>query len=72
MDKIENIVSAVLLEAADKFVLSEKELAQGRHERFKSRVIRTVKRAVRWHIFFDICIIVIFFTFLLLDRSRDE
>lgn len=71
MDKVENIVPAVLINAADKFVRKEKELSQGRNERFRNRVIKTARRALNHYIFFGVCIIVGLVTILLLNRSEN-
>ena len=71
MDKIQALVPAVLIDAADKFVQAEKDLSRDRNERFKNRVLRIVRRAVNRYTFFGVCVIVGLVTVLLLNRSEN-
>ncbi|MEW6009576.1 MAG: hypothetical protein AB1629_08090 [Candidatus Omnitrophota bacterium] len=71
MDRIQDLIPAVLINAADKFVQTEKDLLQKRNERFKSKILKVTRKAFNRYIFFGIAIIVIFFTFLLLSRSEN-
>jgi len=58
MDKIKDIVPKILLETVHQYVQAEKELARGRRERFKGRVIKVAKNYLRDMTFGGIVIIL--------------
>ena len=71
MDTLKEIVSKVLLETAHQYVRAEKELARGRHERFKGRVIQVVKNYLREMTFCGIVIILAIAGILFLRTKND-
>ncbi len=71
MDKIKDIVPKILLETAHKYIQTEKELARGRRERFKDRVIKVTRNYLRAMTFGGIVIILAIAGILFL-RARND